>query len=89
MHLDDAVALCRRYTGETHAGAQARIRDLPPSSPLIPSADYEQAFLESELLRALMEHPTTYTTRPSALTGSSLILHGRSSASPQTRMPTA
>ncbi|MGW6904838.1 hypothetical protein [Streptomyces sp. NPDC054940] len=64
MHLDDAVALCRRYTGETHAGARVRIRDLPPSSPLIPSADDEQTFLESELLRALMEHPTTYTTRP-------------------------
>lgn len=54
----------RRYTGETHAGAQARIRDLPSGSALVPPADGDQAFLESELLRALLEHPTTYTTRP-------------------------
>ncbi|MFE2941861.1 hypothetical protein ACFXKG_22820 [Streptomyces sp. NPDC059255] len=64
MHLDDAVALCRRFTGETQAGARARIRVLPSGSPLIPSAHGDQAFLESELLRALLEHPTTYTTRP-------------------------
>ncbi|MEV4451574.1 hypothetical protein [Streptomyces mirabilis] len=64
MHLNDAVAVCRRYTGETSAGARARIRDLPSGSPLIPSAGGDQAFLESELLRALLEHPTTYTTRP-------------------------
>lgn len=64
MHLDDAADLCRRYTGESWAGAKARIRQLPEGTPPIPAAHGDQAFLESEVLRALLEYPTTWTTRP-------------------------
>ncbi|MDI5968392.1 hypothetical protein POF50_003350 [Streptomyces sp. SL13] len=60
-HLID---LRRRYTGETWAGAKERIGLLPEGSPLIPSARGDQAFLEGQVLRALLEYPTTYTTRP-------------------------
>jgi hypothetical protein len=61
---NDVIDLCRRYTGETWAGAKERIARLPEGSPLIPSAGGDQAFLESEVLRALLEFHTTYTTRP-------------------------
>ncbi|MEU9484559.1 hypothetical protein AB0D83_13000 [Streptomyces decoyicus] len=64
MPKNDAINLCRRYTGETWAGAKARIKELPKGSPLIPAVRGEQAFLESQVLRALLEYPTTYTTRP-------------------------
>jgi hypothetical protein len=62
--VNDVIDLCRRYTGETWAGAKERLTRLPEGSPLVPSADGDQAFLESELLRSLLEFPTTYTTRP-------------------------
>lgn len=61
---DSLIDLCRRYTGETWSGAKERIERLPNGSPLIPAAQGEQAFLESQVLRVLLEHPTTYTTRP-------------------------
>ncbi|WP_405774691.1 hypothetical protein [Streptomyces sp. NBC_00859] len=64
MLSDPTIDLCRRYTGETWAGAKERLSQLPPGSPLIPAAQGDQAFLEAQLLRALLEHPTTYTTRP-------------------------
>ncbi|WP_326687228.1 hypothetical protein OIE63_08705 [Streptomyces sp. NBC_01795] len=64
MRPDDAVSLCRRYTGETWEGAKERLEGRPEGGPLIPAAWGDQAFLESELLRALLEYPTTYTTRP-------------------------
>ncbi|MDO0911058.1 hypothetical protein QQM39_09395 [Streptomyces sp. DT2A-34] len=64
MPKSDVVDLCRRYTGETWAGAKERIARLPEGSPLIPSARGDQAFLEGQVLRALLEYPTTYTTRP-------------------------
>lgn len=64
MLANDVIDLCRRYTGETWAGAKERLTRLPEGSPLVPSADGDQAFLESELLRSLLEFPTTYTTRP-------------------------
>ncbi|MGW1519808.1 hypothetical protein [Streptomyces sp. NPDC002287] len=64
MPKSDVVDLCRRYTGETWAGAKERIDRLPEGSPLIPSARGDQAFLEGQVLRALLEYPTTYTTRP-------------------------
>ncbi|NUK21947.1 hypothetical protein [Streptomyces lunaelactis] len=64
MLSDPAIDLCRRYTGETWAGAKERLGKLPQGSPLIPAAQGDQAFLEAEVLRALLEFPTTYTTRP-------------------------
>ncbi|MEW2626221.1 hypothetical protein [Streptomyces sp. NPDC048106] len=64
MPKSDVIDLCRRYTGETWAGAKERIDRLPQGSPLIPSAQGAQAFLEGQVLRALLEYPTTYTTRP-------------------------
>ncbi|MER5769262.1 hypothetical protein [Streptomyces sp. NPDC001985] len=64
MFHDHAVDLCRRYTGEASSGVKERIRTLPPGSPLIPRALGDQEFLEAQVLRALLEYPTTYTTRP-------------------------
>lgn len=64
MPETDAINLCRLYTGETWAGAKTRIERRPAESPLIPSAFGDQAFLEAQVLRALLEYPTTYTTRP-------------------------
>lgn len=64
MPKSDVIDLCRRYTGETWAGAKERIARLPEGSPLIPSARSDQAFFEGQVLRALLEYPTTYTTRP-------------------------
>ncbi|MFG3255328.1 hypothetical protein [Streptomyces sp. NPDC048172] len=64
MLFDHTVALCRRYTGETHAGASERLRRLPFGGPFIPMARDDLAFLEAQVLRALLEFPTTYTTRP-------------------------
>ncbi|MFD4322557.1 hypothetical protein [Streptomyces sp. NPDC058548] len=64
MPKSDVIDLCRRYTGETWAGAKERIEGLPKGSPLIPSARGDQAFLEGQVLRALLEYPTTYSTRP-------------------------
>lgn len=64
MLSDPTIDLCRRYTGETWAGAKERLSQLPQGSPLIPAAHGDQAFLEGQVLRALLEHPTTYTTRP-------------------------
>lgn len=64
MPKSDVIDLCRRYTGETWAGAKERIDRLPSGSPLIPSARGDQAFLDGQVLRALLEYPTTYTTRP-------------------------
>ncbi|MGW2858188.1 hypothetical protein [Streptomyces sp. NPDC001205] len=58
------IDLVRRYTGETWAGAKARLALLSEGSPLIPAAHADQAFLESQVLVALLEYPTTYTTRP-------------------------
>ncbi|MEU6404529.1 hypothetical protein [Streptomyces sp. NPDC046985] len=64
MPKDELIALCCRYTGETWSGAKERIGQQPNGSPLIPAAFGEQAILESKLLRALLDHPTAYTTRP-------------------------
>ncbi|MFD9427339.1 MULTISPECIES: hypothetical protein [unclassified Streptomyces] len=64
MPKNELIDLCRRYTGETWSGAKERFERLPEGSPLIPAARGEQAFLESQVLRALLEHPTTYTTHP-------------------------
>lgn len=64
MLPDPVIDLCRRYTGETWSGAKERLSQLPQGSPLIPAAQDDQAFLEAQVLRALLEHPTTYTTRP-------------------------
>ncbi|MFF0740656.1 hypothetical protein ACFYVL_09660 [Streptomyces sp. NPDC004111] len=64
MPENELIELCRRYTGESWAGAKARIQRQAPDSPMIPSAEGDQAFLESQILRALLEYPTTYTTRP-------------------------
>lgn len=64
MAESDLIDLCRLYTGETWAGAKERIGRLPEGSPLIPSARGDQAFLEGQVLRSLLEYPTTYTTRP-------------------------
>ncbi|MFE4613232.1 hypothetical protein ACFRK5_33565 [Streptomyces niveus] len=64
MLSDPDIDLCRRYTGETWAGAKERLDRLPQGSPLIPAAQGDQAFLEAEVLRALLEFPTAYTTRP-------------------------
>lgn len=61
---DDAVDLCRRYTGESWSGAKERIGRLPHGAALIPAAAEDQAFLDAQVLRALLEYPTTYTTRP-------------------------
>ncbi|NBE53958.1 hypothetical protein [Streptomyces boluensis] len=64
MPKSELIDLCRRYTGETWSGAKERIERLPEGSPPIPAAQGQQAFLESQVLRALLDHPTTYTTRP-------------------------
>lgn len=64
MLSDHDIDLCRRYTGETWAGAKQRLEQLPQGCPLIPAACGDQAFLEAEVLRALLDYPTTYTTRP-------------------------
>lgn len=64
MPKSELIELVRRYTGETWSGAKERIEGLPKGSLLIPAARGWQAFLESQVLRALLEYPTTYTTRP-------------------------
>ncbi|GLW74955.1 hypothetical protein Kpho02_72520 [Kitasatospora phosalacinea] len=64
MHLDDAAELRRRYTGESRCGAKAELRRLPAGDPLIPRSSGDQEFLEAEVLRGLLEYPSTYTTRP-------------------------
>lgn len=64
MPKNDVIDLCRRYTGESWAGANERIGQLPKGSPPIPAARGDQALLEGQVLRALLSYPTTYTTRP-------------------------
>ncbi|MFI1154769.1 hypothetical protein [Streptomyces sp. NPDC020817] len=64
MRANDHVNLCRRYTGETWAGAKARMELLPVGSPPIPRPAGQQELLEASVLRALLENPTTYTTSP-------------------------
>ncbi|WP_330294202.1 hypothetical protein [Streptomyces sp. NBC_00503] len=64
MRANDHVNVCRRYTGETWAGAKARMELLPVGSPPIPRPSGQQELLEAFVLRALLEYPTTYATRP-------------------------
>ncbi|MFI5867459.1 hypothetical protein [Streptomyces sp. NPDC051546] len=64
MRMDDHINLCRRYTGESWAGAKERIELLPADSSPIPRAEGQQAQLEASVLRALLDYPTTYTTSP-------------------------
>ncbi|WP_034087926.1 hypothetical protein [Streptacidiphilus albus] len=64
MSFQDVVELRRRYTGETAAGAAQEIRRLARTSAIIPAAEGIQQRLESEVMRCLLDYPSTYTTRP-------------------------